>query len=173
MAAEKERGGGRREIFGGGLRDAQLGAAGVGDERVLGSEAGDFREEVDRDADGERDVDEIGGAEGGSEVAGEGFVDDVARTSFADDFGAVPAGDVQVGGVFAEGEGEGAADEAGAEDGGAREDVWGHGGEKIAHPSIQGKETQGRKGSRRGDTPKNGGATANCVRPCGGLWLGR
>src|SRR6266481_2436592 len=63
VTAEEERGGGRRKIFGGGLRDAQLGAAGVGDEGVLGSEAGDFREKVDGDADGERDVNQVGAAE--------------------------------------------------------------------------------------------------------------
>src|SRR5258707_6645910 len=94
VAAEEERGGGRGKIFGGGLRDAQLGAAGVGDEGVFGSEAGDFREKVDGDADGERDEDEIGGAERGGEIAGEGFVEDIARAGFADGFGAVPAGDM-------------------------------------------------------------------------------
>ncbi len=119
VTAEEERGGGRGKIFGGGLRDAQLGAAGVGDQGVLGSEAGDFREKVDGDADGERDVNQVGAAERGGEIAGEGFVEDIARAGFADDFGAVPAGDVQVGGVFAEGQGKGAANQASAEDGGA------------------------------------------------------
>src|SRR6266404_9777050 len=42
MSTEEERGGGRRKIFGGGLRDAELGAAGVGDEGVLGGVASDF-----------------------------------------------------------------------------------------------------------------------------------
>src|SRR4029077_6829514 len=108
MAAEEERGGRRGKILCGSLRDAELGAAGVGDEGVLGSEAGDFWEEIDGHADGERDVDEVGVWEGGGEIAGKGFVVYVARAGFANDIGAVPAGDVQIGGVFAESEGEGA-----------------------------------------------------------------
>src|SRR6266481_6365043 len=63
VTAEEERGGGRGKIFGGGLRDAEFGAAGVGDEGVLGSEAGDFGEKVEGDADGERDVNQVGAAE--------------------------------------------------------------------------------------------------------------
>ncbi len=119
VATQEERGGGGRKIFGGGLQDADLGAASVGDEGMLGSEAGDFGEEIEGDADGKSDVNQVGAAERRGEIAGEGFVDDIARASFADDFRAVPAGDAQVGGVFAEGEGEGAAHEASAENSGA------------------------------------------------------
>src|SRR5438445_266443 len=102
VTAEEERGCRRGKIFGGGLREAKLGAAGVGDEGVFGGEASDFWEEVECDADGERDVNKIGGAEGGGEIAGEGFVDYVARAGLVCDFGTIPSGDVQVGRVFAE-----------------------------------------------------------------------
>src|SRR5258708_244873 len=106
MAAEEQRGGGGGKIFVGGLRGAEVGAASVGDEDGLGREASDFREEVDGDADGKSDVNQVGAAERRGEIAGEGFVDDIARASFADDFRAVPAGDVYVRSVFAEGESE-------------------------------------------------------------------
>src|SRR6267154_1573265 len=65
MATEEERGAGRGKIFSGSLCDAELGAAGVGDEGVLGGVASDFWEKIDCDADGESDVDQIGSAEGG------------------------------------------------------------------------------------------------------------
>jgi hypothetical protein len=110
VAAEEERAAFGGEKFGGGLGDAKFGAAGVGDEGVSGSVARDFGEKVESGADGKRDVDEVRVAEGPGEVAGEGFVDGVAGAGFAEDIGAVPAGDAEVGGVFTQGEREGAAD---------------------------------------------------------------
>ena len=110
MAAEEKRVLFARKEFGGGLGDADFGATGVGDERVRRSVARDFRKKIYRRGDGKRDVDEIGVLQGGSEVAGEGFVDGAASLRFTNDLGAVPAGDVHLGGVLAESEGEGAAD---------------------------------------------------------------
>src|SRR5260370_1170316 len=99
VTAEEERGCRRGEIFGGGLRYAKLGAAGVGDEGVFGGEACDFWEEVECDADGERDVNKIGGAEGGGEIAGEGFVDYVAPEGLLCGFAPITSAEVQVGRV--------------------------------------------------------------------------
>ena len=89
--------------IGGFFGDADFGAAGVGDESVGRGEARDFWEEIESYADGEGDVDEVGVFEGGGEIGGEGSIDGVAGLGFAQNFGAVPAGDVDVGGVFAEG----------------------------------------------------------------------
>ena len=110
MACEEEFGGVVGKKSGGFFCDTDFGAAGVGDESVGRGETSDFRQEIESHADGESDVDKIGVFEGGSEIGGEGGVDGVARLRFADDLGAIPAGEMDVGGVFAKGEGEGAAD---------------------------------------------------------------
>src|SRR5437868_671315 len=110
MAAEEERALFARKKLGGGLGDANFGAAGVGDERLRSSVARDFWKKIYGRGDGKRDVDQIGVLKGGSEVPGEGFVDCAASLRFTNDIGAVPAGDMRLGNVFAEREGEGAAD---------------------------------------------------------------
>src|SRR6267143_738939 len=90
------------------------------------SVARDFRQKVKRRRDGESDVDEIGVAQSGGELSGEGFVYSAPRARFFRNLGAVPAGDVHSLGVFAESESEGTADEAGAEDSDASDEVRGH-----------------------------------------------
>jgi hypothetical protein len=62
----------------------------------------------------------------GRQLAGEGFVEGAAFLRFTSDIGAVPSGDVHLGGVFAEREGKGPADEASAEYGDAGDEVRGH-----------------------------------------------
>ena len=110
VAAEEEICGVIGEMVCGVFRDAHFGAAGVGDERMPGGEACDFWEEIESGADGQCDVNEIGIFQGRTESAGKGGIYGPARLRFADDFGAVPARDVDVGRVFAQSEGERAAD---------------------------------------------------------------
>src|SRR5216683_99189 len=62
------------------------------------------------------------------QVAGEGFVQRAASLRFTNDVEAIPAGDVHTGGVFAQGQGERAADQAGAENCDARDEVTGRHG---------------------------------------------
>jgi hypothetical protein len=131
MAAEKERAVPGVEELSGGLDDAELGAAGIGDEGVQGSEASNFGKDVKSSADGKRKVDEIGIAKGGVELAEERFVESAAGLGVLNDVGAVPAGDVKAGGVLAESKGEGAANEAGAEDSDAADEVIGHGRKEV------------------------------------------
>ena len=90
------------------------------------SVACDFLEKVERRGDGKSDVDEIGIAQSGGEIAREGFVHGAAGAGFLCDLGAIPAGDAHSLSVLAQGEGEGAADEAGAENGDAADEVSGH-----------------------------------------------
>ena len=79
MGGEEERAGliVMGKIFRSSVSDAEFGAAGVGDQSVRWGATGDFREQVDGDADGERDVDEVGIFESGRQGFGEGFVDAV------------------------------------------------------------------------------------------------
>ncbi len=86
----------------------------------------DFGKKVEGRGNGKRDVNQVGTFQGGSKIAGERLFDGGARLRFANDFEAVPAGDVHFGCVFAQSEGEGAADEAGAKDSYARDEVGGH-----------------------------------------------
>src|SRR4029077_1358423 len=91
MTTEKERA--IREKFSGGLRDAQLGAARVRDECVAGGEACNVWKKIKRGSDGKRDVDEVSSTQGRGEVAMMRVVNDLARASFAESVGAIPAGD--------------------------------------------------------------------------------
>src|SRR5229473_688057 len=109
-----------------GLRHADLGAAGVGDERVRRGVAGDFPKMIERRGDGKPDVNQIGALQSGREAVRKGFVEGAASLGFTNDIGAVPAGDVYLCGVFAKSEGERAADEAGAEDTDAGDEMGGH-----------------------------------------------
>jgi len=55
-----------RKKFGRCVRDAHFGATGVGDQRVRRSVARDFRKEINCRGDGKRDVDQIGVFQGGA-----------------------------------------------------------------------------------------------------------
>jgi hypothetical protein len=131
MATKEKRAGITGKKLGGSLRDTQLCAARVGDEGMERSVARDFRQKVKRRRDGESDVDEIGVAQGGSELSGEGFVYGAPRARCFRNVGAVPAGEVHSLGVLAESESEGTADEAGAEDSDARDEMGSHWESKI------------------------------------------
>jgi hypothetical protein len=110
MAAEEKSCSVGGKKIGGVFYDADFGAAGVGDESVGRGVACDFGEKIESGPDGEREVDEIGVFQGGGKLIGKSGVDSVARLGFVNDFGAVPAGYVDVGGVFAESQGKRAAD---------------------------------------------------------------
>ena len=115
----------------GGLSDADLGAAGVGDERVRRRVARDFLKMIEGRGDGKPDVNQIGALQSGREAVRKGFVDGAASLRFTNDIGAVPAGDVYLRGIFAQSEGKRAADEAGAEDGDAGDEMGGHGWRQV------------------------------------------
>ena|SRR2546426_1101532 len=134
MAAEEKRSVRCGIKFRGGFDDANFGAAGIGDERVSWGVARDFRKKIEGRGDGKCDVNQVSILQSRSEFCGERFVKCAASVRFTNDFGAVPAGDVHVGGVFAERESEGAADEAGAEDGGARDEVAGRHAQAMRRP---------------------------------------
>src|SRR5712692_7801115 len=68
------------------------------------------------------------------QLAGEGFVEGAASVCFANHIGAVPARDVHPGGVFTERECEGPADQAGAENGDARDEVTGRHRQAMRRP---------------------------------------
>ncbi len=89
--------------------------------------ARDFLKMIERRGDGKPDVNQIGALQSGREAVRKGFVEGAASLRFTNDIGAVPARDVYLCGVFAKSEGERAADEAGAEDTDAGDEVGGHG----------------------------------------------
>src|SRR6266852_361369 len=107
MTAEKERAGLPEEEFSGSLRDAELGAASVCDKRAGRSDARDFREKIERDADRQSNIDEIGVFEGGRKFAGKSLIECAAGLRFVEDIGAIPACNVNVRGVLAQRESEG------------------------------------------------------------------
>ena len=108
------------------MADAHFGAASIGDQRARGSAAGNLGKKIDGGGDGKREIDEVGVFQGGSKVTGEGFLDCAAGLCLANDFRAIPTGDLDVGCVFAESESEGAADKACAEDGDSGDEVRSH-----------------------------------------------
>src|SRR6266852_6361007 len=110
----------------GGLRDADLGAASVGDERMRGGVTRNFWKKIEGRSDGESNVNQLGVLQRGSEVPGEGVVDGGAGLRFADDFGAVPTGNADVCRVFAKWETKGGPDMAGAENGNSGDKMRGH-----------------------------------------------
>ncbi len=63
MPAEEQRPGLFGKIFGGDLRDAQLGAARIGDQRMRRRVTGDLRKQIERGADGQRNKNEVGAAQ--------------------------------------------------------------------------------------------------------------
>src|SRR5438046_320793 len=106
-----------------GFRDADFGAARVGDERMGGSMAGDFGKKIERRGDGKSNINQVGVFEGWSEIARERLVDSRPKLRFADDFGTVPAKNMDICRVFAQSQPEGAADEAGAKDSDAGDEM--------------------------------------------------
>ena len=101
MTTQEERAAFGGEKFGGGLRDAQFRAAGVGDQGVSRSVACDFGEKIECRTNGQRDVDKVGIAQGGSQIARKRFVDGIAGLCDGQDVGAIPAADAEVGRVLA------------------------------------------------------------------------
>ena len=93
MPAEKNWPVGVMKNFGGRGGDAELGAAGVGNQRVGSGVLGDFRQQIECDADGQREVDEVSVADRDSEFRVMGFVNGAKLFCFAYDLGAVPSGD--------------------------------------------------------------------------------
>ncbi len=109
-----------------GFRDADFGAARVGDERMGGSMARDFGKKIERRGDGKSNINQVGVFEGWSEIARERLVDSRPKLRFADDFGTVPAKNMDICRVFAQSQPEGAADEAGAKDSDAGDEMGSH-----------------------------------------------
>src|SRR5438128_2798266 len=118
MSAEENRAAAGKK-FRGGLHDALLGAASVGDQGVARRVARNLRKKIQRDADGKRDVNEIRATKRGSEIAVVRVVNHLHRTCFAKRFRTVPSGDANADGVAAKRERKRAADKPGAENGGA------------------------------------------------------
>src|SRR5260370_38641530 len=85
MAAEEERTFFAGKKFGGGLEDADFGAAGVGNERVWSSVARDFRKKIHCCGDGKRDGDQIGVLPGRRQLAGKSFSKGAATLRSAND----------------------------------------------------------------------------------------
>jgi hypothetical protein len=69
----------------------------------------DFREQIEGGADGQRDEDKVGGLQCPGKFPREGFVNRMARVRFTSNLRAIPAGNVNVGGEFAQGQRERAA----------------------------------------------------------------
>ena len=105
------------------IQDANFGAARVGDESVGRGQADDLREQIESGADGESDIDEVGVFEGGSDFGGEGGVDGARDCASRTTSGRSQPVMWMSGRVFAQSQGEGAADEAGAEDGDAVDEM--------------------------------------------------
>src|SRR5258708_7945209 len=106
--------------------DAHLGAASVGNQRSGWSLAGNFRKKIEGHSDGQRDIDEIGFRERWPEIAGKGFIKRSAHCFSPYHFRAIPAGQMNVGEIFPQRQREGAADEAGAQNRDAADEVFRH-----------------------------------------------
>src|ERR1035438_8687726 len=106
MTGKKERGGRLAEEFLSSLGDTQFRAARIGDERAARGGPSQLRKKIQRHTDGKRDEDQIRGAERRAWIARKGFVEGAAGLDGAGHGRTVPAGDVEVGGVFAYGQGE-------------------------------------------------------------------
>src|SRR5580693_7935320 len=126
MAWEEKRAGWIGEEFFGGLGDAEFRAAGVGDECMARGGTREVRQQVQGHANGQREEDQVGGTNGWGEISAKHFVEGAAGLGRAGYVGAVPAGDVKIGGIFAQGEGEGSPDQARAENRNAMDKVCGH-----------------------------------------------
>src|SRR5689334_6648845 len=101
MAAQKEWASLIRQMLFGGVRDAGLGAARVGDESMRRSVARKFRKKVDGRRNRQSDVDEVGTLQRCGEFAVERRIDGASCVSFTNDVVAVPAGNTEVRSVLA------------------------------------------------------------------------
>ena len=81
--------------------------------------ASNFGQQIQSCADGQRDVDEVSAAQGGTERSGEYFVDRAGFAGVHRNLATIPTGDMNIRRVFAERLGERTADQAGSEDAGA------------------------------------------------------
>jgi len=103
------------EKFNGGSADSQLGAASVGDQGVRRGVLCDFGQDVQCDADWQRNVNQVGAANGRLDGPRKCLVRHTGAFQLVRDLFAIPAGDDYVRRVFSKGLGERAADEPGAE----------------------------------------------------------
>jgi len=87
--------------FRGGLPDALLGAAGIGDQRMRRGVLREFRQKIQSVGDGQSNVDQIGAANGGFQGFEKTFINRARFSRFQNHFGAVPADDVDVCRIFA------------------------------------------------------------------------
>ncbi len=125
MPAKEERPLFATKKLGGCLRDAHFGAAGVSDERMRRSMPRDFWKKIDGRGDGKRDVDQIGVMQGRRKFTGKNFVDRAASLRLANHVSAVPTADAYPRCVFAKRQSERSANQAGAENRDARNEVTG------------------------------------------------
>ncbi len=123
MAAKKSRAAG--EVSLGGGADGTLGAGGVGNQGPVQRVARNFGQSLDGHANGQSDIDQIGAGDGFSQV-GVRFIHYAGVNGALQHVRLVPADDAGAGKRGSDGQGEGAADESGADDGDARKG-WGHG----------------------------------------------
>src|SRR5579864_466845 len=123
MATQKDRAAFPGKVFLRGLRDADFGAARVGDQSMRRSVARNFRKKVDGRGYGQGDVDEVGALQSRGEFAVERRIDGASCVSFTDDMRAVPAGNANVRRVFAQRQTEGPADQSGTENRDPRDEV--------------------------------------------------
>lgn len=82
--------------LGGGIGNTQFGATRIGDQRARRSVPGNLREKVDGDADGQRNVDQVGIGDRRGELAGKRIVDRAARVSLPGNFSAIPSGHIDI-----------------------------------------------------------------------------
>src|SRR5437899_8198552 len=106
MAAKEERTFFASEKFRSSLGNANFRAASVGDQRVRGSVTRNFRKKIDGRRDRKRQVNQIRVLQSWRQIATERFVERTATLRFANDVGAIPAGNVHSSGVLAERERE-------------------------------------------------------------------
>src|SRR5450432_4328534 len=115
MSAKKKRPGLRMKEFRSGLGNAQLGAAGIGNQGAWSSMAGYVRKEIDGGANRQRNINQIGIADGWGEFAEVRIVNCAAGMSFANNLSTIPAGNLNVRSEFSQRQGERTANEAGAQ----------------------------------------------------------
>jgi hypothetical protein len=115
MAAKKQRSVAAGEKRGCILRDAEFGAARVGDQSMWRSETRDFRQQIERRANRQRQVNQVGASQRLLKRTGGGTVYDPAAMRFIQNGSAVPTVNEHIGCVLLQRQRERASDEAGAE----------------------------------------------------------